>query len=89
MWWVDRPTVDNRLGSLAFALQIHQGDVASQAHALWGVTLDSLLFQWIPWSCFDTLQIEVTDTGWLSFTFALRNDPNRYNNSIPTRNLST
>ena len=36
----------------------------------------------------DTLEIEVRDTGWLSLTFALRNDPNEFNNEIP-RYLST
>ncbi|MEC8757340.1 MAG: BatA domain-containing protein [Bacteroidota bacterium] len=85
VWWVDRPTVDNRSGSLAFALQIHQEDIASQVVLSYGsVTLDSLYIPMDTIGLFmDTLEIEVRDTGWLSFTFALRNDPNQYNNSIP------
>ena len=85
VWWIDRPTVDDRSGSLAFALQIHQGDIASQVALSYGnVTLDSL---YIPMDTIglytDTLEIEVRDTGWLSLTFALRNDPNEFNNEIP------
>lgn len=85
VWWVDRPTVDHRSGSLAFALQIHQGDIASQVALSYGsVTLDSLYIPMDTMGLFmDTLEIEVRDTGWLSLTFALRNDPNQYNNSIP------
>ena len=85
VWWVDRPTVDHRSGSLAFALQIHQGDIASQVALSYGsVTLDSLFIPMDTMGLFmDTLEIEVRDTGWLSLTFALRNDPNQYNNSIP------
>ena len=85
VWWIDRPTVDDRSGSLAFALQIHQGDIASQVALSYGnVTLDSL---YIPMDTIglytDTLEIEVRDMGWLSLTFALRNDPNEFNNEIP------
>ena len=85
VWWVDRPTVDYRSGSLAFALQIHRGDIASQVALSYGsVTLDSLYIPMDTMGLFmDTLEIEVRDTGWLSLTFALRNDPNQYNNSIP------
>ena len=85
VWWVDRPTVDNRSGSLAFALQIHRGDIASQVALSYGsVTLDSLYIPMDTMGLFmDTLEIEVRDTGWLSLTFALRNDPNQYNNLIP------
>ena len=85
VWWVDRPSVDHRSGSLAFALQIHQGDIASQVALSYGsVTLDSLFIPMGTMGLFmDTLEIEVRDTGWLSLTFALRNDPNQYNNSIP------
>jgi len=85
VWWVDRPTVDHRSGSLAFALQIHQGDIASQVALSYGsVTLDSLFIPMDTMGLFmDTLEIELRDTGWLSLTFALRNDPNQYNNSIP------
>ena len=85
VWWVDRPTVDNRSGSLAFALQIHKGDIASQVALSYGsVTLDSLYIPMDTIGLFgDTLEIEVRDTGWLSLVFALRNDPNEYNNTIP------
>ena len=85
VWWVHRPTVDNGLGSLAFALQIHRDDVASEAVMRYGsVTLDSMFIPMDTLGVYvDTLQIEVTDTGWLSLTFALRNDVNQYNNSIP------
>ena len=85
VWWVDRPTVDNRSGSLAFALQVHKGDIVSQVTLSYGsVTLDSLYIPMDTIGLFtDTLEIEVRDTGWLSLTFALRNDPNQYNNTIP------
>ena len=85
VWWVARPTVDNRSGSLAFALQIHKGEIASQvAVSYGGITLDSLYIPMDTMGLFaDTLEIEVTDTGWLSLSFALRNDPNSYNNTIP------
>jgi hypothetical protein len=85
VWWVDRPTVDNRSGSLAFALQIHKDDIASQVALSYGsVTLDSLYISMDTIGLFtDTLEIEVRDTGWLILTFALRNDPKQYNNTIP------
>ena len=85
VWWIDRPTVDSRSGSLAFALQIHKNDIASQVAVHYGgKALDSLYTPLDTIGLFtDTLDIEVRDTGWLSLSFELQNDPNPFNNEIP------
>jgi len=85
LWWIRRPTADNQSASLGFQLEVHQPEKTTQVSISYGgLTLDSLIIS--PDTsgfCRDTLNFQLTDTGWLNLSFALDFDPKQYNNSIP------
>ena len=85
LWWIERPSADNQLASLAFQLDVHQPENVTEVRLKYGaLTLDSMIVAPNVSGLYrDTLQFQLMDTGWINLSFELGLDPKKYNNDIP------